>query len=312
MVTTPPTPASRARGALLGHAAGNALGLATEPLGTASAIAGRFPDGVTEIIRADTAGSPFGADVALAVILAEELLEPEVDLRRLAYRWVEWMRTDGRGIGEWTRIALAHIAQHDSPPAETGGRASNGAVSRCLPVALATSGSPRNLLAATVHTAALTHPDPRCVWSAVAVNVAAARFLQGKRDFVPDVVEALRNNDAPSELLDAVRRVPFERRDELQVGGAGADDAVRCAEIALWFAFHEPSLERGLVWLAGAGGDTDTNAAVAGGLLGARDGETAVPERWVAALPAVDRLRELATRLARLAPASATSGARQT
>ena len=33
--------------------------------------------------------------------------------------------------------------------------------------------------------------------------------------------------------------------------------------------------EEALIWLANAGGDTDTNAAVAGGLLGARDGEAA-------------------------------------
>jgi ADP-ribosylglycohydrolase len=68
-------------------------------------------------------------------------------------------------------------------------------------------------------------------------------------------------------------------------------------EIALWFAYHEPNLERGLVWLANAGGDTDTNAAVAGGLMGARDGESAVPARWVEALPEPERLRSLATRL---------------
>jgi ADP-ribosylglycohydrolase len=72
---------------------------------------------------------------------------------------------------------------------------------------------------------------------------------------------------------------------------------VHGVEIALWFAYHEPNLERGLLWLANAGGDTDTNAAVAGGLMGARDGEPAVPERWVSALPHPDRLRTLATRL---------------
>ena len=42
---------------------------------------------------------------------------------------------------------------------------------RALPVALATRGSPRNLVAGSWHTAALTHPDDRCTWSAVAVNV---------------------------------------------------------------------------------------------------------------------------------------------
>jgi ADP-ribosyl-[dinitrogen reductase] hydrolase len=168
-------------------------------------------------------------------------------------------------------------------------------------VALATFDNPRNLVAGTFHTAWLTHPEPRCAWSAVAVNVAAASFLRGRRDFVPEVIEALRNNDAPAELLAAVRRVPLERREELPVAGAEPGSAGHCMEIALWFAHHEPDLERGLVWLANAGGDTDTNAAVAGGLMGARDGEAAIPGRWIDALPDPERLRRLAERLARVA-----------
>jgi len=38
------------------------------------------------------------------------------------------------------------------------------------------------------------------------------------------------------------------------------------------------------IWIARIGNDTDTNAATAGGLLGARDGSAAIPERWTATL----------------------------
>jgi ADP-ribosylglycohydrolase len=68
-------------------------------------------------------------------------------------------------------------------------------------------------------------------------------------------------------------------------------------EIALWFAYHEPNLRRGLVWLVNAGGDTDTNAAIAGGLMGARDGESAVPAEWIAAVPGATQISVLAERL---------------
>jgi ADP-ribosylglycohydrolase len=80
-------------------------------------------------------------------------------------------------------------------------------------------------------------------------------------------------------------------------------------EIALWFAHHEPDLERGLVWLASAGGDTDTNAAVAGGLLGARDGEGVIPARWLSAIAERDRLVALAERLVGAAATTGTSRA---
>ena len=292
-----PSLAERASGALLAHAAGNALGVPTEFLHTPDAILAEFPGGLRDIVRRDTPESPFDDDVAMALLLAEELLAGDVDLERLAGRWIQWLDTDGRGAGNWTRTALNHIRTHGSPPSGTGGRAPNGAVMRALPVALATRGSPRHLVAGSWHTAALTHPDDRCTWSAVAVNVAAAELLGGRRDFLADVIEVLRVNDAPPELLAAARRVPLERREELPILGERGWDAVSCAEIALWTAWHEPNLEQALIWLANAGGDTDTNAAVAGGLLGARDGEAAVPGRWIAALPEVDRLRSIARRL---------------
>ena len=293
----PPDPASRARGVLLGLAAGNVLGVPVEFLATAERIASEYPGGLSEVVRQDRPESPYDDDLALALILGEWLADGGLDLEQLAIRWVDWMRRDGRGIGGWTAKALAHIAAHGSPPASTGGQAGNGAVSRCLPVALATRGSPRNLVSGTYHTAALTHPDERCTWSAVAVNVAAACFLEGRRDFIPDVLEALRNNEAPAEVIAAVRRVPLEKRTDLKVAGPEAGYTVHCMEIALWCAYHEPNLERGLIWLVNAGGDTDTNAAVAGGLMGARDGAPAVPARWVASIPGAERISRLADRL---------------
>ncbi|HET9293223.1 MAG TPA: ADP-ribosylglycohydrolase family protein [Gemmatimonadales bacterium] len=297
MTRPSPTLGERARGALLGLAAGNALGVPTEFLGSSDAIRAAFPDGVRDIPPVRQADSPFDDDTAMTLLLAEELLEPQLSLERLAGRWIGWMDSDGRGIGVQTRSALNHIRTHGSPPAGSGGIAGNGAVMRCLPVALATLGSPANLVSGSYHTAAITHPDDRCTWGAVAVNVAAAELLKGRRDFLADVLEVLRINEAPPVLLDAVRRVPLERREELPLTGPEPGYVVHCVEIGLWFAWHEPNLERGLIWLANAGGDTDTNAAVAGALMGARDGEAAIPARWIAALPQVERLRELATRL---------------
>lgn len=304
MVKPVPTLGERARGMLLGHAAGNVLGLPAQHLG-AEAIAAQWPAGIRDVERRDTPASPWDDDVALSLILGEELLNSPVDLRRIASRWAVWARTDGRGIGRQTRAALEYFEAHGVPPgneanagaSSAGHSAGNGPLSRTLPLALATLNSPRNLVSASWHIAALTHPDPRAGWSAVALTVAAARLLGGYRDFVPDVLEVLRANDSPAEVVEAVRRVPLERRDALPLDPGSAGLAVPTLEIALWFAYHEPLLERGVRWLAGAGGDTDTNAAAAGGLMGARDGERAVPDRWVAELADPDRLRRLADAL---------------
>jgi hypothetical protein len=54
--------------------------------------------------------------------------------------------------------------------------------------------------------------------------------------------------------------------------------------VAFQNAFHQllhaPTLEEGIVRSVMAGGDTDTNAAIAGALLGAVHGREAVPLQW--------------------------------
>ena len=269
MSKPPSSLASRATGALLGLAAGRTLAL------------GSTPDG----------------SLALARILAEALAAGRRDLRELAHRWVERVGTDPRGVDGETAAALAHLARHDEPPARAAGQGSDALV-RCLPVALAAFDAPPTLVSATYHIAALTHPDPLVAWSAVAVNVVLARFLQGKRDFIPDVVEALRNNDVPDELLARVRRVPLPASADSPAGPA-MGSALGDTEAVLRLAYHEPLLERGLGGMAVSGPAAAARAGLAGALLGARDSSRAIPAGWTASLD-VDVLEALAARLVRV------------
>ena len=52
----------------------------------------------------------------------------------------------------------------------------------------------------------------------------------------------------------------------------------------LWQLLHAPSLEEALVDTVGRGGDTDTNAAICGALLGAVHGIDAIPQQWVSSI----------------------------
>ena len=212
-------------------------------------------------------------------ILAEELAAGRRDLQHLARRWVARHQSIPHDIDPETSAALAHMARHDAPPSQAAGQGSDPLV-RALPVALAAYDAPRTLVSATYHIAALTHPEPLVAWAAVAVNVALARFLQGKRDFVPDVIEALRNNAVPEELLAAVRRVPLPAREILPEGASRPGLALADAEAALRLAYHEPLLERGLRGIAAPGPVAAGRAGLAGALVGARDGVRAIPEGW--------------------------------
>src|SRR5207249_2640436 len=94
------------------------------------------------------------------------------------------------------------------------------------------------------------------------------------------------------EPFEAGRRVlaeTRERQDDLPVAVPGEFGyVVHCVEIAFWFATHDRGLEDSLTYLANAGGDTDTNAAVAGALLGARYGESGIPPRWAQLIAGAD------------------------
>jgi ADP-ribosyl-[dinitrogen reductase] hydrolase len=296
---------SRARGALLGLVAGNQLGVPTERLGTPEAIRQAFPNGVWDLAPPPK-NSPYDDDAAMALLLGESLVQCKgFDATDAAGRWVKWMKVDGRGIGATTRRALTLI-DRGKEPFEAGrlayqenprGSAGNGAVMRCLPVALRYHDDLDRLMRVSTQQAAITHADERCTWGAAAVNLAVRELLHGNIYFIDEVLHRLRDR-APRPLVEAIHRVPREAQEDLPITAHGAAGyVVHCVEIAFWFVMHDRTLEDALVYLAQAGGDTDTNAAVAGALLGARYGETALPPRWMDQLVGTQGIADLAERL---------------
>ena len=296
---------SRARGALLGLVAGNQLGVPTEHMGTPEAIRKAFPNGVVDLAPPPK-NSPYDDDAAMALLLGESLLASKgFDANDVARRWVKWMKVDGRGIGITTKRALTLIDRGKEPfeagrlaNQENPGRsAGNGSVMRCLPVALRYHDDPDRLIRVSTQQAAITHADERCTWGAAAVNLAARELLHGNIYFVDEVMHRI-GDRAPRALREAIHRVPRERESDLPIARAGESGyVVHCVEIAFWFVTHDRSLEEALIALAQAGGDTDTNAAVAGALLGARYGDIALPPRWINQVTGVQGIAQLAERL---------------
>src|SRR5216117_2002636 len=300
---------SRARGALLGLVAGNQLGVPTEHLGTPEAIRKAFPNGVVDFATPPH-NSPYDADAPSALLLGESLLASQgFDANDVARRWVKWMKVDGRGIGMTTRRALTLIDRGKEPfeagrlaKQENPGRAAgNGSVMRCIPVALRYHDDLDRLIRVSTQQAAITHADERCTWGAAAVNLAARELLHGNIYFIDEVMHRI-GDRAPRALREAIHRVPRERESDLPIARAGeAGYVVHCVEIAFWFVAHDRTLEEALTYLVQAGGDTDTNAAVAGALLGARYGEAALPPRWVDQLVGAQGVAKLAEDLVRAA-----------
>jgi ADP-ribosyl-[dinitrogen reductase] hydrolase len=307
---TDPQLISRARGALLGLVAGNQLGVPTEHLGTPEAIRQAYPTGLTNLAPPPK-NSPYDDDAAMALLLGESLLAMQgFDANDVARRWVKWMKVDGRGIGMTTRRALTLIDRGKEPfdagrlayQENPGRTAGNGSVMRCIPVALRYHDDPGRLIRVSTQQAAITHADERCTWGAAAVNLAARELLHGNIYFVEEVLHQIADR-APRALREAIHRVPRESESDLPITRIGeAGYVVHCIEIAFWFATHDRTLEESLIYLAQAGGDTDTNAAVAGALLGARYGEVALPPRWLDQLVGAEGIARLAEELVHGAP----------
>ncbi len=274
----PITPAERATGLLSGYLAG------------AAELSG--PDASALALR-------------MAGMLADELLVPEPGVDRLARRWAAEAASSPL-LDEGTAVGLAWL-QHTGMP-RTAPQPGELATWPVLlpPVAILTYDSPRNLLSASFHLAGLTHPAPESQWGAVAVNVALARLLQGFRDIVPDVIEALRNNEAPPALLEPTRRLPLLNRGDIVTLARSGSPAATTTIAALWLAHHEPKADRGMGWLAEVP-ELRPALPAAGALFGARGGPVPLSESRVARGGPSGDIRALAVRLARIPTTSGTS-----
>jgi len=86
----------------------------------------------------------------------------------------------------------------------------------------------------------------------------------------------------------------------LAIGDLGLDDpmdmgfTLKAMQVGLWAFEQDRNFADVLVEVVRQGGDTDTNAAIAGAVMGARLGRSAIPESWLANIPNTERLVELA------------------
>lgn len=107
-------------------------------------------------------------------------------------------------------------------------------------------------------------------------TVTAAGLAIGREDLA--AIDSAQD-DLARDLDAATADDPGLYTPELHVHHTGG--FVRVAfRLAFWHCAHTPSWRAALVDTASRGGDADTNAAIVGALLGARDGASAIPEAW--------------------------------
>jgi hypothetical protein len=273
-----PSPVERREGFLVGASVGAALAAGTAACGDAAAVRATLTNG--EAVPAPAPSGRRRAATALADDLLAELVGGGVDLHRLGGRWVTWWREDGLEADPVLIAALDHLREFDAPVAQLPAR-NVAALAAALPAALA-SASPRAMIAGAFHVARMLDPDERTALCTVAMVVAAAELLDGHRDFVAEVVAALRANDAPPELVEPLRAIPRDPRTPPPVPRGACPDVVPVTTWVMWLAHHRPRSADALREMALAGGVSPSVGAVLGALLGARDGTATWPQAWIA------------------------------
>lgn len=284
------------KGCMVGLAVGDALGACAEFL-TEHQVRERY--GVVKDYHTTSyfEAGEFTDDTSMALAIAESIIEAEsVEIETIADAFVEWMVTDGRGIGILTMQALREI-EDGAAPLEAGlkawersGRksAGNGAVMRCAPIALFDYRDQDALVSDSTIVSQITHYDPRCVWSCIALNTAIAAILRGDSDPRGTAMRAIKGSCEPLET--ALSLAADEDLTAMRLDGEDQGYTILTTQAAFAALEQYQSFEEGLIAVVNKGGDADTNGAVAGALLGAKYGLGGIPDRWVDGLIELDRV----------------------
>lgn len=283
-----PDRVQRAAGALVGSAVGDALGAPFE-FGLAGDFSARFPKPGLGGEMCGGGGWDAGEatdDTQMAVHVADSLLaHAGLDLPDIFGRFQRWASAEPKDIGlqtedvltnglPWNLAAQAHFQVNMRA-------AGNGSLMRATTAALffAQAGRAATMDAAR-RVAALTHGD-RAAWEGTAVFHELLRL-------------ALESADPLAHLPETLALVHPDHRDRYALvlaPGWHPDDATEfngavwpCLGSAVWALRTTTSYEEAVRAAVDLGGDTDTVAAVAGALAGARHGLAAIPTEWMTTL----------------------------
>lgn len=308
---------TRSRGALLGLAVGEALGI---PFESRNLPAADFPH-FNEVPREPRGGGRFSLKAGqtswgtqMAVVLANHLrASRSYEVVPVAKAYVEWVPY-AVDLPETVKQALGLIADNRHPEftgyrtwLDNGQRPKDNApLARTAPIGVFFSKNREARFLATVQDVHITHFAPQVTLACATFNgvIAAAIQTPHQRLSNEDIAQVAETelSYASTELgkldgnwVQLVTDSASWLREDLRHAQASDPELygpdlhlfhpnpswVRIAfRLAFWELFHAPSVEVGLLDVVNRGGDADTNAAITGALLGAVHGEQAIPAEW--------------------------------
>ncbi|MBE9128778.1 MULTISPECIES: ADP-ribosylglycohydrolase family protein [unclassified Coleofasciculus] len=316
--------ADRIRGVLFGQAVGDALGFGTEFLSRSEVIRD-YPSGLRSYSQIrqysyitrqyeqlqDWRWQPgdWTDDTDQMLCILDSLLaHQKLDIHDIAARLHQWAVTDGFGIGG-TVYKVVHDPEFLHDPHRVAEQqwesrnhqsAANGGVMRTSVLGIWEYPYPERVRFNAEQACRITHADPRCLGSCVAVCLAICRLLEGVNSInkLIDTI-ALEVQSYHPEMEVYFAKTVNDSLEELDLDeGLNTEEqtkwgyTLKTLGAAFWALRHAKTFTDGLLAIVHEGGDADTNAAVAGALLGARFGYQSIEQEWIEGLIYRQQLEE--------------------
>ncbi|MBK6764195.1 MAG: ADP-ribosylglycohydrolase family protein [Micrococcales bacterium] len=281
----------RAIGAVIGMAVGNALG-------SGYAFAPK-PHPADIHMRAGGLG-PYTAgewadDTAMAMPILEVLAAGGDLLSRaaqdqVAARWVAWVRTAkdvapiiSDVLRAYDRSVGAESLRRAATVLHTAGTAAsgNGSLMRTTPITLGYLHDEAGLALAARTYSDLTHGNPEAAEACILWNLAQRRaILDGRFDVRAGLSSLPANRARDWDEIISTAEAGLPQDFAIRNGWGAQMVQTVCSAITHCEASGPGHFEETLRLVVSSGGDTPTSAAVAGSLLGARWGLSAIPLEW--------------------------------
>ncbi len=268
---------SRAQGCLLGQLIGDSLGSLVE-FQSPGEILFNYPEGVRDMADGGTwntiAGQPTD-DSEMALLLARSLVsQGTFDKGEAEKAYVFWLESNPFDIGN---TILSGLTGRRSPDSQA-----NGAMMRISPLGIFGASYGLEQVAEWARQdAAITHIHRVCQEANALFAMAIAYAVRTgcvADDLYREIAvwaEDLGVDDSLKETITVAADSPPENFMRFQGW------VLIAFRNALWQLLNAASVEEGIVDTVMQGGDTDTNAAICGALLGAVYGRKGVPDRWI-------------------------------
>ncbi|HBR75799.1 MAG TPA: ADP-ribosylglycohydrolase family protein [Cyanobacteria bacterium UBA11159] len=297
------------RGIIFGAAIGDALGFGTEWI-SKQQVTEKYPNGLhdyNQITRYQKSKGMEGwfpgdstDDTDQMLCILDSLLEKqEIDIRDIAAKIHHWAITDGMGMGR-TVYTVVHTPGFVENPYQIAEKvwldsgkqwAANGAVMRTSILGIWQYQDREKIKDNAEKVSRITHPDSRCLGSCVAVCLTISSILQGETDIdgvIAKITQIVEPYHPEFQEYFYKAAISLESLDLDEGLNPGEKDCVgytmKTLGAGFWALRHGKSYQDGILRIIHEGGDADTNAAVAGALLGAKFGYSNIPSRWVEGL----------------------------